>query len=190
MRIRGDSDKTSNPLVIEETVFYFCTSSVINIRGDILKKIVTITGHMNTDKVSIAQKLAKNSDVQFIKPYCGMDMPMGIEPHENEYLNFVLPPVLEDMKRDENVLFITEIKNREYVVFEFQMVSNYNVIVVDDEALKSLHENWDGEIYSIFVRSKNQKTSERVEKLFTPHGFDEIFDADEGDIDELEARIV
>ena len=45
-------------------------------------KIVTITGHKNTNKDFIAEKLAENSDVEFIQPYVDAELPKGVEPEE------------------------------------------------------------------------------------------------------------
>lgn len=155
-----------------------------------MKKIVTITGHKHTKKDWIAKKLAENSDVQYVTPYVGIDLPTGIEPSELQENHVVVPSVLEDMLRDEKVLYRVIINKREYVFFEFQMTAPYNVIIVDDYGVISVKDNWDGEVYTIFLTSKNQKPSERVGEYLTPSEFDEVFDADTGNVDELEARIV
>ena len=144
---------------------------------------------MHTKKDWIATKLAENSDVNYIKPYMGLELPNGYEFSDLEDVHIVLPSVLEDMKREEKVLSLTTIEDKEYVFFDFQMLAQYNVIIVDDEGLKSLRENWDGNIFSIFVKSSNQKPSKRVGTIFAEHDFDMVFNVDLDDIDELEARL-
>lgn len=155
-----------------------------------MKKIVTLTGHKNSNKDWVAEKLAENSDVEFVYPYVGIELPNGIEPHIfMEGYHIVVPRVLEDMKRDEKILYSVEVNGREYVFFEFQMTAPYNVIIVDDYGVLSIKDNWDGELYTVFVKAKGQKPSERVGEFLTPSEFDEVFDADKDDIDELGARI-
>ena len=155
-----------------------------------MKKIVTLTGHKHTKKDYVAKKLAENSEVEFIKPYVDMELPKHIEPFEmEERFHIVLPTVMDDMLRDEKVLCKTEINGKRYVIFEFQMVKDYNVIIVDDYGLLQVRDNWDGEMLTIFVTSKNQKPSERVCEFLTPSEFDVRFSSDFDDFDELESML-
>lgn len=151
-------------------------------------KIVTITGHKNTKKDYIASKLAENSDVEFIKPYVDVELPKGIEPEEFGEYHIVLPAVMDDMIRDEKVICITEIENRRYVFFDFQLTADYNILIVDDYGMMLIKEKYD-DVYSILLKSKNQRPSKRVLEFLTPTEFDEVFDVDNDDIDELEVRI-
>ena len=153
-------------------------------------KIVAIVGHKHTKKDWIATKLSENSDVEYIRPYVGIDLPQNAEPHELSEYHVVLPQVLEDMLRTEDVLYYVEINGRIYAYFKFQMKSAYNVLITDDYGVIALKDNWDGELYSIFVKSQNQEPSKRVGEFLTPSEFDEVFDVDSDDLDELEARIV
>lgn len=155
-----------------------------------MKKIVTLTGHKHTKKDYVAEKLAENSEVEFIKPYVDMELPKHIEPFEmEERFHIVLPAVMDDMLRDEKVLCKTEINGKRYVIFEFQMVKDYNVVIVDDYGLLQIRDNWDGEMFTIFVTSKNQKPSERVCEFLTPSEFDVRFSSDFDDFDELESML-
>ena len=155
-----------------------------------MKKIVAIVGHKHTKKDWIASKLAENSDVQNIRPYVGLELPKGVEPDEFGDYHIVLPQVHYDMLNTEDVLYNVEINSRNYTYFRFQMTAPYNVLITDDYGVMALKDNWDGELYTIYVTSKNQKPSKRVGEYLTPSEFDEVFDVDTGDIDELEARIV
>ena len=70
------------------------------------------------------------------------------------------------------------------------MTAPYNVLITDDCGVLALQDKWDGELYTIFVTSKNQEPSERIGKCLEISEFDEVFDVDTDDIDELEAKIV
>ena len=135
-------------------------------------------------------KLAENSDVNFVRPYVGLELPNGVEPDYLMDYHIVVPSVLQDMVRDEKVLYRIIINKKEYVIFDFQMTASYNVVIVDDYGVISIKDNWDGDVYTVFVKSRNQKPSERVEVYMPQNYFDEVFDADNDDIDELGARIV
>jgi hypothetical protein len=154
------------------------------------KKIVTLTGHKNTNKEFIAEKLAMNSDVEFVKPYTARDLPQGIEPSlAGVDFNIVLPTVLEDMMRDEKVLSITEINGHKYVFFEFQFRKPYSVIIADDYAVIHIKENWDGKLFTVRTVSDNEEKSERVDEFLYKHEFDYVFDLDKDDYEELEALV-
>ena len=154
-----------------------------------MKKIVTLTGQIDSKRDWVARKLEKNSDVEYVFPYVGIDLPMSADLTAFHEYHVVLPQELEIMMRHERVLYSTTINDTMYVFFEFQMKEPFSVVVVDDDGVFQLRENWDGEIYSIYVKSKSQKDGGRSGKLMKPQDFDEIFDADIGDLDELEARI-
>lgn len=151
---------------------------------------MTLTGHKNCKKDWIAIKLAENSDVNFVYPYVAMDLPNGIELANMEGYHIVVPSVFEDMKREEKLLYSVIVNKREYAFFDFQMTSPYNVVIVDDYGVIAIKDNWDGDVYSVFVKAKNQQPSKRVGEFLTLTEFDEVFDADNDDIDELEARII
>jgi len=157
-----------------------------------LKKIVTLTGHKNCKKDIVASRLSENSDVEWIKPYVGINLPKGVEPIEMaDRFHIVLPQVLEDMIRQEKVLYKILINGKWYVFFEFQLTHDYNVMILDDLGVITLWDKdvWAGETYNIFVTSKQETPSERVGEYLNKTDFDEVFDADVGDIHELEVRI-
>lgn len=151
-------------------------------------KIITITGHKNTGKVYLARKLATNSGVDYIIPFTDKEF-KGDKPQEYYDLQFVDPVELDDMIKKNDVLISTVIDDDRYVVFKSQLTNNYNVLIVDDWQLTDLMSNWDGELYTIKVKSKNQKKSDRVDVYLFDHEFDEVFDMDYDDYYLLEARI-
>ena len=151
-------------------------------------KIVTITGHKHTKKDYVAMKLAENSDVEFIQPYVDVELPKGVEPDEFDGYHIVLPAVMDDMIRDEEVISITEINGRRYVFFEFQITADYIVVIVDDFGLKAIKDKYKN-VFTVLLKSKNQEPSERVLEFLKPSDFDVVFDVDTEDISDLEDKI-
>ena len=154
-----------------------------------MKTVITLTGHKEVNKESIAYQLAKNSDVGFIRPYTDIDAEiLKIDSKQWDY-NVVLPSVLDTMLTEEEVLCYGEINGHRYVFFQFQLVHDYNVMIVDDYYLYDLKNKWDGAIYSIKLVQKGQVESERVGVIYKDKDFDEVFDVDRDDIYELESRL-
>lgn len=154
------------------------------------KKIVTLTGHKFTKKTIVASRLANNSDVEYIKPYTDREIPKWMVEYEIEDLHFVLPSVLDKMIEEEDVLTMKTINGNRYVIFKFQMVAPYNVVIVDDYGVLDIESEWDGEVYTIRLVSDNEKQSDRVGEYLFKHEFDLVFDYNKDDFDELESKIV
>ena len=154
-----------------------------------MKTIITLTGHKEVKKDYIANKLAENSDVGFVRPYTDIDTPFLEEDGKQWEYNVVLPSVLDDMVSEEEVLCYGEINGQRYVFFQFQLVHDYNVLIVDDYYLYDLKNKWDGAIYSVKLVQKDQVESERVGVIYKDEDFDMVFDVDRDDIFELEARL-
>ena len=155
-----------------------------------MKKIVTLTGHKYVQKDLIAHKLSMQDDnIEWIRPYVGIDLPSELTIELESHFNVVLPRVLERMMAEEKVLYSETIDDRTYVYFEFQMVNDINVLVVKDEGVLAIKENWSGETYSVFLSSEKQEKSEGVEELMSIWDFDNAFDVDEDDIDDLVVSI-
>ena len=153
-----------------------------------MKKIVTLTGHKHTKKDIIAQRLAKNSDVKFVRPFTERGVKNCSDDDLVDY-NVVLPSALDEMIDSEDVLTITKRGKYRYVFFKFQLTSTYNVLIVDDYQLKDIKDVWDDEIYTVKLTSKKEVESDYVGEYYFNDEFDEVFDVDVGDIDELEWRI-
>lgn len=152
--------------------------------------IITLTGHKNSGKDNIAYSLAKNDAVEYVYPYTDRPVPKKMESERiNENYHFVDKDELDLMMNVEDVLCATIVNGHRYVFFEKQIQYPYNVLIVDDYTLANLKENWKGKLYTVRVKSKNEVESERVGEYFYEHEFDEVFNYDSDDIDELEARI-
>lgn len=153
-------------------------------------KIVTLTGNKNTKKDYVASKLSENSDVHFIKPYTDAPLPIGEPSEKYGGYQFISKEELDWVIENEEVISLRKINGHRYVYTESQLQAGYNILVVDDYMLLDVRENYPiRDIYSIKLRSKNEKKSDRVDSYLFDHEFDEVFDVDSDDFDELEARI-
>ena len=152
--------------------------------------IITLTGHKNCGKDNIAYKLSKNSGVSYIHPYTDRPVPEYMEAEELDAdYNFVSSEKLDKMMDHLDVVSVTLINGHRYVFFERQLTAPYNVMIVDDYALADIKDQWSGRLYSVRVKSKNEVESNRIGEYFYEHEFDEVFNYDSDDVDELEARI-
>lgn len=155
-----------------------------------IKKIITLTGHKHTKKDIVAEKLAKNSDVAFIKPYTDKEKKSYILDEYVGGYHHMSKEELDYMIRNEEVLCKTKIGDARYVFFKSQLTAPYNVLIVDDYAVVEIKDNWKGSIYTIRLVSDNEEESDRVGEYLYKHEFDLIFDYYKDDFDELEAKIV
>ena len=145
-------------------------------------KIITISGAKNTKKDELAQKLAQNSAVVYVKPYT--DAPEGVyewEMDEHIHLN---PKQLDAKLNRENALTMTNVNSHRYVFFENQLNADYCILILDDTGLINLKRYWEGEMVTIRVHSKDEKYSER--NVLDDDYFDVVFDVDYDDYDVLE----
>lgn len=152
--------------------------------------IITLTGHKNSGKDIIAQKFDKNSGAEWIHPYTDAPEP-STEAYSKAYstCHHTSRERLDKMIEFQTVLCCTNINGYRYVFFESQLKQPYSVMVIDDYALVDVRSRWKGKIYSIRVNSKNQTQSDRIGEYYYEHEFDEVFNYDSDDFDELEARI-
>ena len=155
-----------------------------------MKKIITITGHKHTKKTMVAEDLAKNSDVEFIKQYTDRPKPNYILDEEMGGYHFVSKEELDYMLKNEKLLQSTTINGHRYCLFESQLTAPYNVVIVDDYGVVDIKTNWTGKMLTIRLVSDNEEQSDRVGEFLYKHEFDLVFDVDNDDFDELEALII
>ena len=153
-----------------------------------MKRIITLTGHKNCGKLEIAMDLAKNSDVHYIKPYSDRKYPIGEIPERYGDFHVVSSDKLDKMIESDELLCMSVINDNRYCFFKSQLQEGYNVLIVDDYALADMRGKYD-DIYSVKVKSKNQKDSSRVGVYLYDHEFNEVFNYDTDDVSELEWRI-
>lgn len=152
--------------------------------------IITLTGHKNTKKDYIANKLCENSEVHYIKPYC--DCEVTLRDDTNAYYDYhqVSKEKLDSMIKEYEVISIREINGIRFVFFEFQLDEGYNVMIVDDYSLMDVRANYPtDELFAIKLKSDDEVKSDRVDVYLYDHEFDEVFDVDYGDLDLLEVKI-
>lgn len=149
-------------------------------------KIITLTGGKNTKKEVLAYRLAKNSDVSYIKPYTDREVSDDVDESELNGYNYVSKDTLDTMIEEDEVLCSRIINGNRYVFFKSQLIHDYNVMIVDDYALVDLQSNWKEDLYSIKVKSNNEKASNRIDTYLYDHEFDKVYNIDTDDFDALE----
>ena len=150
-------------------------------------KIVSLTG-MGSGVTYTAERLARNSDVAYVKPYTDKEKLSSAE--WNWGYHQVSKSELDELMETYPVLCCNRINGHRWVYFKFQLEEAYNVLIVDDYALVELQHNWDKDLYSIKVVTDENEKSNRVGVYLYDHEFDEVFDYRTDDMDELEARII
>ena len=148
-----------------------------------MKNIITITGAKHTGKMVLASKLSENSDCIWVKPYTD---------NQRAYPDCYHPLIKEDLDKmieDEKPVFTTIIRGFRYVVFPSQLNAEYNILIVDDYALIDVKEAWNEHIITIKVHSDREEPSLRSGVYLFDHEFDEVYNVDTDDFDELVWRI-
>ena len=132
--------------------------------------------------------LASNSDCRWVKPYTDKKVPVNQENWEmDEYIHLNEKQMAHKMNRDK-VLMSIDVNGDRYVYFEYQMNSEYVVIVGDDRVVSYLKDNWDGKLITVRCHSDGEKYSER--NLLSDSEFDIVYHYDTGDYEDFEAKIV
>ena len=86
----------------------------------------TIYPNYSPIKYNLAMDLAKNSDIEFIKPYTDREIPLDELPEKFGDFHYVSKDTLDMMIEDDEVLSSTLINGDRYVFFKFQLVAPYN----------------------------------------------------------------
>lgn len=151
-------------------------------------KIVSITGHKHSKKYELAYDLCRNSEVEFIKPYTDRELSV-YDIKDEDCCIYVSKNTLDIMLENYPVLSMTRINGARYVFFKCQCTASYNVMILDDYALVQTRDNWNDELYTIKLYSKENTQSDRVGVYLYDHEFDEVFHYGEDSIDDLEVRL-
>ena len=150
-----------------------------------MNNIVSLTGHKNSKKTTVAFELAKNSAVEFVKAYTD-------KPSNDMWIDcyfYVSKDKLDELIEEREVLYKSMVDGYRYVFFKDQLTAPYNILILDDYGVADLQGKYSNYFYSIKVVSKNQVDSDRVGVYLYNHEFDEVFDYDNDEIEDLEARI-
>ena len=150
-------------------------------------KIIAISGGKNTNKEKLAFRLSENSDVDYIKPYTDREIPINMEFYEQDDLIHLNPKQLSSKMEREIPLVVSNVNGNRYVFFQTQLRAEYCVMVLDDAGIFNLKKNWDGEIITVRVHSKNEKPSPRV--LMNDGEYDLVYDCENDDYHDLETAI-
>lgn len=150
--------------------------------------LIVISGAKHSKKDLLAMDLASNSDCRWVKPYTDKEVPVNQENWEmDEYIHLNEKQMKHKMER-ENVLVSIDLNGSRYVFFEYQMSSDYVVIIGDDRVVSHLKENWKGDLITVRCHSKSEEYSER--NLLKDSEFDIVHNYDTDDYEDFEAKIV
>lgn len=154
-----------------------------------MKKIVTLTGHKYCGKVSVAVKLASNSDMDLVYPVTDKPVPVEQSEYNRDEYAHVTRERMDELIEKEHLLSETVIDGYRYCFFEFQLKSPFNIMILDDDGVVQTKRNYTGDVFTIKVWSDRQAKSERVGEYMTNDEFDVVFHYKVDDISELEWRI-
>lgn len=146
------------------------------------KNIVSITGHPKSGHIELAYKLSNNTDVGLVYPFTDNLADIYQEYHQVE------KDTLDELINTREVLSITTINGYRYVFFKEQLVSDYNVLILDDYALADLKTKYK-RLYSIKCWRHGQGDNDRVGVYLYNHEFSKVFEYDSEDVEDLEWEI-
>ena len=146
-------------------------------------RLITLSGGKHTKKDIVAIELAKNSDCIWIRPYTDITDPVNLEDYQQDLYIHLNTKQLDAKIKRETPLAECYVGKHRYVFFENQLVSGYCVLIADDDVVSYLKRNWNGELVTVKLHSKDEKYSER--NLLSDDEFDIIFNVDDGDYEEL-----
>lgn len=149
------------------------------------KKIIALSGHKYCGKVSVAIELAKNSDIEFIHPVTDKQTENHSDYYGDEYTH-ISKEKMNELVNSGKLLSMTVVGGYRYCFFDFQLKSEYSVMIVDDDALMQIIENFDGKLFTVRVYSDNEVKTDRVGNYTK---YDETFHYKVDDVSELEWRI-
>ena len=151
-------------------------------------KIIALNCAKNGKADVVAMRLASNSDVVYVKPYTDRDIPVNQEDWEQDDYIHLNSKQLSDKIEREPVAVSCKVGDNHYVYFHNQFSSGFVVLLLDDNCLKVMKENYGDDVIAIRVKSDSEELSERSGNLRDSF-FDIVFNYDIEDIDELEWRI-
>ena len=140
-----------------------------------MKRVIALSGLKQCGKWNLAYKWSTNENVSFIEPYTD-------NPDNDECIQLNTKDLLSKMDR-EPYLFNTNIDGFDYVCFNSQLDSDFNIVIVDDDALIQLLKNYEN-VTTIWVDNPKAEPSTRVGK-FKQTAYDYIFNYGIGDPDEF-----
>lgn len=140
-----------------------------------MKRIIALSGLKQSGKWNLAYKWGTNENVSFIEPYTD-------NPDNDECIQLSSKELLNKMD-EEPFLFDTNIDGFDYVCFNSQLDNDFNIVIVDDDALTQLLKNYE-KVTTIWVDNAKAEPSTRVGK-FPPLSYDYIFNYGVGDPNEF-----
>lgn len=143
-----------------------------------MTKIIALNGDKHSKKDIVALKLAKNSSVEYVRPYSTKD---------NIEYNFATKDAMLKMFDEKAPLLFFHLDGELFAYFKEQFVADYCVVIVDDFSLISLKNAWNGDFMSVKVVNDKSEKSDRY--CVYDLDYDIVFDVDVDDIHMLEAKL-
>lgn len=142
-----------------------------------MRKILTLSGLKQSGKRKIAEQLERNENCSYIRPFTSAkDCPEDFIKVDEDYLY--------QLAGENPPLSFVRIGDYNYVYFEMQLDNDFNIIIADDDEVVNIQKNYDGEVYTIWIESKNAEPSERSGKHGTSY-YDYVFNANTDSLDEF-----
>ena len=139
-------------------------------------KIITISGHKNSEKVKLAEKWDRNENVSLINP---------VTTKERDDFIHLTPYELESKIEEERPLLSTIIDAETYCYFPSQLKNDWNIFILDDLCLKDLKDNFDGKIVTVWVKDPKAEKSMRTGLIYRESDYDYVFNVGMDDPDEF-----
>ena len=143
-----------------------------------MTKIIALNGDKYSKKDIVALKLAKNSSVEYVRPYSTKN---------DVDFNFATEDAMLKMFDEKTPLLFFHLNGEIFAYFKEQFVADYCVVIVDDFSLISLKNAWDGDFMSVKIVNEKSEKSERYGVYDLD--YDIVFDVDVDDIHMLEAQL-
>lgn len=114
---------------------------------NVIMKIIVLVGGTYLDKVVLATKLIKNSDVGYVAPYSTINYAGYIHVPEKKMLHLLnqKPPLFNNKFHDEWICF-----------FENQLLYDYNIIIAEtSDIITQIKNNFDDEVLVVNISQSN-----------------------------------
>lgn len=129
-------------------------------------RIITLTGLKQSGKEKLAELWDNNENVSYIQPFTTN--------RDSEHLYLSKENMLVKMS-EEPYLTCTMINGEYYCHFKSQLCNDFNILIVDDYALKDIKDNFDGRVITIWVDNTKGEASERVGHYYTKSDYEYVY---------------
>ena len=133
-----------------------------------MKQIIALSGLKQSGKVKLCELWDQNANVSYIKPFT--DNPK----RRFDGYSFLPTKDLHKKMDEESILCSSMVKDFDYIYFQSQLINDYNLLIVDDYALKELKEIYP-KIITVWVENPKAEDSGRVGVIYRKSDYDYIY---------------